>query len=156
MSQQRYTAVTTSALSTTAKTCLSLLAGAADRINALTELGVSVDTAALITVELCESTQAGAGTVGTAPTVKQVGGFSGADTTAPAQVTATGNYSVEPTVLTVLKHWIFQGPGPFVLQSPLGREVESLLSGSTKYKALALRLTASTGTPNAKIYAEIE
>jgi hypothetical protein len=144
------------ALSTGAKTAINLIAGAAERISCITEISVSIDTTAIVLVELCESTQAGAGTPGTTPTLKQVGGFSGIDGAAPVQVTAAGNYSAEPTVLTRLKAWRFTGPGPFVIQSPLGREVESLVSGATKYKALALRLTASVGTPACDSYIEFE
>lgn len=144
------------ALSTGAKTAINLIAGASERVNAIAEIGVSIDTTALVLVELCESTQATAGTTGTAPAVKQVGGFSGSDTIAPVQVTAAGNYSAEPTVLTRLKAWRFTGPGPFVMQFPLGREPESLVSGATKYKALCLRLTASTGTPGCDSYIEWE
>jgi hypothetical protein len=161
MSQQRYVANngTPFALSTTAKTILNLLAGAADRINSITGLSVSIDSSATVLVELCESTQATAGTPGTsgaAAILKQIGGFAGADGTSPAQITAAGNYTAEPTVLTRIWHWRFVGPGPFFLQFPLGRGPESLLSGSTKYKALALRLTASVGTPNADATIEFE
>ncbi len=142
-----------------AKTALNLIAGASERINAITEIGVSISGTQEILVELCESTQATAGTPGTAgaaSVLKQVGGFSGTDTTTPVQVTHGGNYTAEPTALTRLKAWRFAGPGPFVIQSPLGREVESLVSGATKYKALALRLTAVTGTPAADVYLEFE
>lgn len=158
MSQQRYVVNNGAAfgLTTSAKTALQLIAGANDRINALTALSISIDTTATVLVELCESTQAGAGTAGTAPVVKQIGGFSAADTTAPVQVTAAGNYSAEPTVLTRLWHWRFVGPGPFFIQYPLGRGPESLVSGATKYKALAFRLTASVGTPNSDISVEFE
>lgn len=147
------------ALSTSAKTFLGVIAGAADVINALTEISVSIDTTANCLAELCESTQAGAGTpgaAGAASYIKQVGGFTDVTDTAPAQVTSGGNYTAEPTVLTRLKAWRFTGPGPFLLQSPLGREVSSLKSGSTKFRALFLRLTASVGTPNADGYIEWE
>lgn len=156
MPAPRWTANATFTLSTGAKTIINLLAGAADRVSALTEISVSINDTALVLVELCESTQATAGTPGTAPVIKQVGGFSGVDGIQPVQVTAAGNYAAEPTVLTRLKAWRFTGPGPFVIQSPLGREIESLVSGATKYKALALRLTASAGTPSADAYMEWE
>lgn len=143
------------ALSTSAKTAINLIAGSAVGINAITEIGVSIDTTATCLVELCESTQAGAGTAGSSSGAKQVRGFMAGDTTAPTITYGTA-FSAEPTTLTRLKAWRFTGPGPFVIQSPLGREPESLLSGSTKYKALALRLTASTGTPNSDSYIEWE
>ncbi len=140
-----------------AKTAINLIAGAADSIGAVCEIGVSVSGTQEILVELCESTQAGAGTsTDSTASLKQMGGFTAGDTTAPAQVTARTNYSAEPTVVTRLKAWRFAGPGPFVVQFPLGREPQSLLSGSTKYKGLALRLTAVTGTPAADSYLEFE
>lgn len=157
MSQQRWVVNSVAfALGVTAKTALNLIAGAADRIEAITEIGVSIDGSQNVLVELCESTQAGAGTPGTAPTIKQTGGFTAADTTQPAQVTAQQGYTAEPTVLTRLKAWRFAGPGPFVVQFPLGKEPQSLLSGSAKYKALALRITAASGTPACDSYIEFE
>ena len=139
------------ALSTTAKSAISLIAGANTTIT-LVEIGVSVDSASgRCHVELCESTQATAGT-NSAGTPKQLYGFAAGDTTAPAQTTTKIAFSAEPTVLTVLKEWIFPHPGPFVIQFPLGREVQSLVSGATKYKALVLRLTVDTGTPNSFSY----
>lgn len=127
----------------TAKTVLNLVAGANDPIGGLVEIAVSVDLATIVTVELCESSQGGTGTsTDFTASIKQTGNFLAGDSTAPAQVTVRSNYSAEPTTLTVLKQYQFSGPGPFVMQYPLGREPQSLLSGSTKYKALALRVTA--------------
>lgn len=143
------------ALSTSAKTSINLIAGSAVPVNAITELGVSIDTTATCLVELCESTQGAAGTAGSSSGAKQIGDFQAGDTTAPT-ITYGLAYSAEPTTLTRLKAWRFTGPGPFVIQFPLGREPQSLLSGSTKYKALAIRLTASTGTPNSDSYVEWE
>ena len=138
----------------TAKTLINLIAGASESIRALTEIALSLDAGGLVLLELCESTQATAGT-STTGTNKQVGGFVAGNTTAPAQVTTAINYTAEPTVLVALKSWWFNGPGPFVLQAPLGREVQSLVSGATAYKALALRATA-TASCNARAYAEWE
>lgn len=139
----------------TAETSINLIAGASDRI-VIVEFGVSIDVATMCLVELCESTQAGTGTsTDSTSAIKQLRGFAAADGTAPSGVTARTAYSVEPTVLTRLKAWRFTGPGPFVIQSPLGREVESLLSGSTKYKSLCLRLT-SLLVSNADTYIEFE
>lgn len=144
------------ALTTTAKTLLNLVAGAACPL-VIVSFEVSIDGAGNVLIELCESTQAGAGTSTDVTTsIKQVRGFSASDTTAPAQTTVKANYSAEPTVLTRLKAWRFAGPGPLVIQMPLGREVQSLLSGSTKYKALAFRATMQAGTANADIGVEWE
>ena len=142
------------ALTTTPKTAIYLVASATDPMT-IPEFSVSADSAVSVLVEICESTAAGAGTAGTAPTVKQVTGFAGTDSLTPS-TTVTGSYSVEPTVLTLLKPWIFTGPGPFVIQFPLGREVESLVSGATKYKALALRLSTLSGTTNFYGYVHFE
>ncbi len=138
----------------TAKTLINLVAGAAESIRALTEIALSLDAGGLVLLELCESTQATAGT-SSSGTIKQVGGFVGGNTTSPAQVAAQINYTAEPTVLVALKSWWFNGPGPFVLQAPLGREVQSLVSGASAYKALALRATAVAGV-NARAYVEWE
>jgi hypothetical protein len=141
-------------IGTGAKTAINLIAGAAVGVDSLCEIGVSIDGTATVLVELCESTQATAGTAGSATGAKQLRGFTAADTTAPTLTYGTA-FSAEPTALTRLKAWRFTGPGPFVIQHPLGREVRSLLSGSTKYKALALRLTASA-TVNSDSYMEWE
>lgn len=124
----------------TPKTVILAIAGANDPVT-LCGFEVSVDASTTVLVELVESTQATTGT-GTSVTAKQVRGFCAGDTTAP---TASANkaYSAEPTVLTRLKAWRFAGPGPLVIQFPLGREPQSLVSGSTKYKAIGLRLTAA-------------
>lgn len=145
------------ALGATGKTFLNAIASS-DRPIILVEFSVSIDGTQQVLVELCESTQATAGTPGAsgaASVLKQIRGFVAGDTTAPGW-THGGNYTAEPTVLSQLKQWTFQGPGPFVIQFPLGREVQSLVSGSTKFKALALRLTAASGTPNARGYMELE
>lgn len=135
-----------------AKTVLGLIASATD-VLLLRALHVSVDASTTVLVELCESTQAVAGT-STGGVWKQLGGFAAGDTTTPAGTYQT-NYTVEPTVLTRLMAWRFTGPGPFIIQYPLGREPQTLVSGATKYKALAIRLTASIGC-NADATAEIE
>lgn len=141
-------------IGTGAKTAINLIAGSAVPVGAICEIGVSIDGTATVLVELCESTQAGAGTAGSSSGAKQVRGFLAGDTTAPTITYGTA-YSAEPTTLTRLKAWRFTGPGPFVIQAPLGRETASLVSGATKYKALALRLTASA-TVNSDSYIEWE
>jgi hypothetical protein len=139
----------------TAETTIALIAGANDNVK-VTEIGVSIDVATQVLVELCESTQATAGTsTDSTAAIKQLRGFAAGDTTAPSGVTARTAYTAEPTVLTRLKAWRFNGPGPFVVQFPLGREPQSLLSGSTKYKALCLRVTSVLAS-NADCYMEFE
>jgi hypothetical protein len=141
-------------LSTSGKTACLVIPGATQPVT-LVEIGVSVDAATgRVLVELVESTQAGAGTT-TGTGAKQVRGFVAGDTTGPI-ATYGRKYSAEPTTLTVLKSWRFPAPGPFVIQFPLGREPQSLVSGATKYKGIGIRLTVDTGTPNADAYLEFE
>lgn len=143
------------ALSTTAKTALNIIAGA-DKSIIIVEFGVSIEAASgRCLVELFESTQATAGTAGASTGAKRIRGHVSGTDAAPIE-TYGREFSAEPTVLTVLKQWVFPAPGPFVLQHPLGREVHSLVSGATKYKALGLRLTVDTGTPNSRSYMEWE
>ena len=151
-----YTVVSAAfALSTTAKTAINLISGSANQLS-IVEYGISCDgTSGNLLIELCQSTQATAGTPGSSPTPLQIRGW-------PAQTSANSagiSYTAEPTVLTTsgAKRWRFPLPGgPFVLQAPLGREMTGIVTASTAGKGLALRLTASTGTPNADSYAEYE
>jgi hypothetical protein len=146
---------TSFALATGGKTAINLIAGATLPLT-LVEIGVSLDAASgRCLVELFESTQAGAGTAGATSGAKQLRGFVAGDTTGPL-ATYGLKYSAEPTTLTVLKSWRFPCPGPFVIQFPLGREPQSLVSGSTKYKALGIRLSVDSGTPNSDSYIEWE
>jgi hypothetical protein len=156
MAAARYSALAAAfALSTSAKTAVNIIPGATLPIT-IVEIGVSADEATgRVFVELFESTQAGAGTPGASSGAKQMGGFVAGDTTGPL-ATYGLKYSGEPTTLTVLKSWRFPAPGPFVIQFPLGREPQSLVSGSTKYKALGIRLTVDSGTPNSDSYIEWE
>ena len=140
----------TFALATSAKTAIQIIPGAVLPIT-IVEIGVSVNVGTgRCFVELVECTQAGAGTA-TGTGAKQLRGFVAATDTAPG-ATYGVKYSAEPTTQTVLQSWWFPCPGPFVLQFPLGREPMSLVSGSTKYKALGIRLTIDTGTPNSDSY----
>ena len=142
------------ASTTTAKTACNVIASATLPF-VIVEFGVSVDQATgRCFVELFESTQAGAGTA-TGTGHKQIGGYT-AGTDGTPESTYGREYSAEPTVLTVLKSWRFACPGPLVIQFPLGREPVSLLSGSTNHKALGIRLSVDTGTPNADAYLEWE
>lgn len=142
------------ALSTSGKTAGLIIASSTVPIT-LVEFGVSVDQATgRCLVELVESTQAGAGT-STGTGAKQIRGYT-AGTDGTPNATYGRKYSAEPTTLTVLKSWRFPCPGPFVMQLPLGREVESLLSGSTNHKAIGIRLSVDSGTPNGDAYIEWE
>ncbi len=133
----------------TAKTILSVICGS-NALLRIIELGVSFDgttaTAEPVTVELCSSTQATAGT-SSSQTPVQTGG-----PTRTVQASGARNYTAEPTVLTVLKRWLVRPDGGlFVLQSPLGREPEQV----TTADALCLRCTAPASV-NAQAYLEFE
>lgn len=133
---------------TTAKTILSII-NAANSLIRLCELSVSFDgvsgTAEPVTVELCSSTQAGAGT-STAQTPVQCRG-----PTRTVQASGARNYTAEPTTLTVLKRWLVHPQTGLLVQFPLGREPEQV----TTADALCLRCTAPA-TVNAQAYMEFE
>ncbi len=133
----------------TAETMANII-NAANSLVRLTEFGVSfdgVDAAAVpVLVELGSSTQAGAGTA-TARTPLQVRG-------APRTVQATAAvvYTVEPTVITVLKEWLVRPDGGLlVMQFPLGREPEQTVTAD----GLLLRATAPA-VANARCTMEFE
>jgi hypothetical protein len=133
-----------------AKTVLNVIAGANQPVS-IFEWGISFDgvtaTAVPATVELCQSTQAGAGTsAASPPAIVQVGGRP-----LTAQPTVGHNYTAEPTVLTVIEQlFVPQFMGAFVKQYPLGLEPDTDLSGGT-VKALALRINVSANV-NALAY----
>jgi hypothetical protein len=134
----------------TAKTVVNVIA-AANTIFRICELSVSFDgvTASAVpaTVDLCYSTQAGAGTPGTSPAPTQFRG-----PTRTVQATGGLAYSAEPTVLTVLKSWLVPVfNGLFLLQFPLGREPEQIVTAD----AFCLSGTA-TAVVNVQGYIEIE
>ena len=147
----RYTAETNGdvALSAaTAKTVLSVIAASGGTFS-LIEFGVSFDgtsaSAEPVTVELCYSTQAGAGT-STSHTITQTGGG-----TRTVQSTAARNYTAEPTTLTVWKRWLVHPQTGIVIQFPLGREPEETVTAD----AICLRLTAPAAV-NCQAYMEFE
>jgi hypothetical protein len=122
---------------------------------ALVEAAVSFDgvTASAVPVymELCQSTQAGAGTGGTAPTIAQVRGRS----TGGSAPTASGSHTVEPTVLTRVRSWyVSPNGGLFVYPLPLGREIEADSSTGT-VRGLAMRSTPPAAV-NLQAYMEVE
>jgi hypothetical protein len=134
----------------TAKTILNVIA-ATNGLLRIVEFSVSFDgvTASAVpaAVELCYSTQAGAGTPGTAPTINQMRGA-----TRTVQATAQQNYSAEPSVLTVWKHWLVPVyNGLLVVQFPLGREPEETVTAD----GLLLRVTAPA-VVNCRAYFEFE
>lgn len=137
------------ALSTaTAKSIMSVI-NAANSLIRIVEIGVSFDgtsgTAEPVTVELCYSTQATAGT-STSHTIQQIRG-----PTRTVQATAARNYTVEPTALTVWKRWLVHPQTGAIIQFPLGREPECVVTSD----ALILRCTAPA-TVNVQGYIEFE
>lgn len=141
------------ATSTTAKTVLALTVGTNNQ-PALTEFGISSDgTSGTLLVELGFLTAATAGTA-TAGTLQQIRGW---PVSASAH-TAAYNYTVEPTAYTVIaRQFILPMPfTPFVLQFPLGREPTGIITAATAGKMIGVRVTASTGTPNVRVYLEHE
>jgi hypothetical protein len=131
----------------TAKTVLNYIC-AANTPAKVVELSASFDgtsgTAEPVTVELCSSTQAGAGT-STSHTMAQ---SSGAPRT--VQGTAARNYTAEPTTLTVLKRWLVHPQTGICLQFPLGREPQQNVTAD----GLCLRCTAPANV-NFQGYLEI-
>lgn len=132
----------------TAETVLNII-NAANGLIRLVEFGVSFDgtsaTAEQVTVELCFSTQATAGT-STAFTPVQIRG-----PTRTVQATAARAYSAEPTVITVIKRWLVHPQLGIVIQFPLGREPEQ----TTTADGLLLRCTAPAAV-NVQAYMEFE
>ncbi len=102
----------------TAKTILNFIA-ASNATFIVVEFAVSFDgtsaTAEPVTVELCYSTQAGAGT-STSFTPVQVRG-----PTRTVQGTAARSYTAEPTTLTTWKRWLVHPQTGIEMQYPLGR-----------------------------------
>jgi hypothetical protein len=135
---------------TGAKTVLNVIAGANQPIS-LIQWGISMDgvtaTAVPAVVELCQSTQATAGTsAGSVPTILQLTGRA-----VTIQPTAGHNYTAEPTALSIIEqYYVPQYMGGFVMQYPLGTEPETDLSGGT-VKALAIRIN-TTATVNVRAY----
>lgn len=124
-----------------AKTALNIIAGANQAI-LLKAVTISTDgvtsSAVPATVDVCQSTQAGAGTGTGSPTIVQASGR-----TLTAQATVAANFSAEPTTLTPMeKFYIPQFMGLVRYDLPLGDEYETDFSGGT-IKALAIRINVS-------------
>lgn len=131
------------AVTSGAKTLINLIAGASAAPPTLVEFGVSFDgvTASAVPalVELCMSTQAGAGTTGSVGAITQIRGYAGAS----SGVTVVGQYSAEPTVLVAVKQWFVPAfMGLFTIQFPLGREPMGFDTAATSGKGIALRVSA--------------
>jgi len=136
------------------KSVLSAIAPSGHGLS-VTEADVSLDgvtsSAVPMTVELCTSTQAGAGTSAGTSVIKQVRGRS----TSGSAPTSGNNFTAEPTTLTSHSKWFIpQFMGSFTYQLPLGREVECDSSGGTD-KAHVMRLNSSASV-NALANMEVE
>lgn len=147
----RYTVETTADVAltgATAKTVLSVIAAANSPFRVI-EFSISFDgtssTAEPVTVELCSSTQATAGS-STSQTPVQTGGA-----TRTVQASGARNYATEPTVLTTLKRWLVHPQTGITVQFPLGREPEQVVTAD----ALCLRITAPVAV-NCQGYIEFE
>lgn len=132
---------------TGAKTALNVIAGTNQNIG-VRAWGVSLDgatsTAVPATVELMQSTQAGAGTGGgSPPSIIQMNGRSLA-----AQFTLAHNFTAEPSALTRVGPPMFvpQYNGWFEEQFESGSEPSTDYSGGT-VKAMAIRIN-TTATVN--------
>lgn len=133
--------VTPFAATAGAKTALNIIAGANQAI-LLKSVTIAMDgttsSAVPATVDICQSTQATAGTGTGSPTITQASGRALA-----AQATVAANFSAEPTVLTPLeKYYVPQFMGLFRYNLPLGDEYETDFSGGT-VKALAVRINVT-------------
>lgn len=119
----------------TAETILSIV-NASGSVSRITELSVSFDgispTAEPVTVELCGSTEATAGTSSN-HTAAQIRGA-----TRTVQAQGKRGFSAEPTVLTVWKRWLVHPQSGITVQFPLGREPEQV----TTADAIVVRCTA--------------
>jgi hypothetical protein len=99
-----------------------------------------------VLVELCRSTQATAGT-NTSVTPRRKRGPS----TLSASGTAAKNYTVEPTVITLIEDYAVDPyKGMFAIQYPLGREAQEVGGGG-----LLLRLNAPAAV-NVRAFIEYE
>lgn len=133
----------------TAKTVVSVVNGANGLVRAV-EVGIGFSgtdgTRQQAIVELCKSTQATAGTSTPAAIAQSYG------PTRTAQATAAKNFTVDPTVLTVIKRWRVPITSAQTIAFSLGREPEQVTSAN----ALCLRVTSPDLGVNADGYIEFE
>lgn len=122
----------------TVKSVLSVIC-ASNKALTLVQASVSFDGTTAsntpVLVELCQSTQATAGT-SSSVTPARIRGPAASVTSSAAK-----NYTVEPTVLTVVEEWLVPPTSGVIQQLPLGREYEAL-GVASGIQALVLRLTA--------------
>lgn len=135
----------------TAKSVVGVVAGANTPPDFIEFSGSGDAASGNLLIELVHGTNASAGT--STP-------FTPVQTRGPTQTlssTAAVTYSAEPTVLTVTRRWRFPWPGgPFVLQFPLGREPNAVITAATIGKFLGLRATSTVTVTNSDWYVEIE
>lgn len=135
--QESYRAVGASfAITSTIHLHLKILGGATQQ-GTWTMSEASFDgTSGIVTLEFDTSTEATAGTPGTAPATTQVRRYP-----AVTAVTATsGNYTAEGTTYTAINVLLLPLPiGPWIVQYPLGRELETQPAATTNGKALLMR-----------------
>lgn len=136
-----------------AKSIINIIAGTT-RGTTLVEFSISFDgadsTKVPVLIELCGATMAGAGTK-TSFTPLLIRG----DPAEVAAATAAINYTVEPTVLVVLKQWLISPTTGIPWQMPLGREVIGTCAAPSARKGLVFRVTAPFAV-NYAAYAEYE
>lgn len=142
----------TAAAAGTAKTVLNVIA-AANRAVKLTELGIGFigasGSAKPVLVELCTSTQGGAGSGSSAvtPAPTDPGDAS------TVQATAAKGYTGEPTTLTAIRRWRVHPQAGLVVQFALGREPRTDIA-----KGICIRVTFESAetTTNIDSYEEFE
>jgi hypothetical protein len=137
----------------TAKSILNAITGTRE-LN-VCEFSVSFDgvtaSAVPVLIELCNSTQATAGTPGTSPTPTPIRPATGG----ASIFTAAESYSAEPTVLVPVKHWLLTpNGGLLVIQFPLGREYNTGTNTGVG-KGAVIRCTAPA-IVNVRGYIEVE
>lgn len=140
------------AITATIHTHMKILGGATQQAT-WTMAEVSFDgTSGLATLEYDTSTEASAGTAGTAPTMTQVRRFPAVT----AVTTATGNFSAEGTTYTAINVLLIPMPtAPWIVQYPLGRELETQPTATTNGKALLVR-ASTTVNCNTRAMVELE
>lgn len=139
--QESYRAVGASlAITATTKTHIKILGAATQQATwTMSEAGFD-GTSGLATLEFDTSTEAGAGTAGTAPATTQVRRYPAVT----ALTAVTGNFTAEPTVLTAINVLLLPLPiAPWIVQYPLGRELETQPAATTNGKALVMRGTTT-------------
>lgn len=142
-------------LTGTSPRVLANIIAAANAPIRLVEWGISFDgvtsSAVPALVQLMQSTQATAGTVGSSPTPEQSGGRL---RTVQAGAGIAYTTAADPTVLTAIQElYVPQFMGLFVQQFPLGREPETVVAASTE--GILIRVTP-TATVNARAWMVFE